>query len=53
MVVKKITSIYMETMKETYNKEYKLKEVRNTRGVRIYVGEYKTRLLANSRKCNT
>ena len=53
MVVKKIPSIYMETMKETYNKEYKLKEVRNSRGVRMYVGKYKARLLANSRKRNT
>ena len=53
MVAKTIPSIYMKTMEETYNKDYKLKEVRNTRGVRIYVGKYKTRLLASSRKCNT
>ena len=53
MVAKKVPSIYMETMEETYNKDYKLKEVRNTRGVRIYVGKHKARLLASSRKCNT
>ena len=50
MVAKTIPSIYMETMEETYNKEYKLKEARNARGVRTYVGKYKTRLLASSGK---
>ena len=53
MVTKEIPSIYMETMEETYNTGYKPKEVRNTRGVRIYVGQHKTRLLASSGKRNT
>ena len=53
MVAKKVPSIYMETMEEIYNQSYKLKEVGNTRKVRIYVGKYKTRLLASSRKCDT
>ena len=50
MVAKKIPSIYMEKMEETYNKGYKPKEVRDTRGVRIYVGKHTTRLLESSGK---
>ena len=53
MATPKNTNVYLEAVEEAENEGNKPKEARNTRGVRMYVGKYETRLLASSRKCNT